>query len=326
MIFAKKMVVPLLGVTGTKVTNSTIKQNITNANTQFESIKALYEKFKPDAMFPFMDLTVEADSLGIEINMPENDNPSVKEHSVKTLEDLEQLKKNWHGVSGRMQIFVDVMEKMVKSLPLSVMKFGYAIGPITLIGEMMGMTEMSMATIDDPELLEKFADFVVQVISEYTNALFAGGADAVCILEPAARLLSSDSYRRFSAQPFKRILQNVNNKPLILHICGNPKHLIKDMCKTGAVGLSTDTPDFPEFVKEIPEDIYLIGTLNPVKVFLNGTPESVKQETTEFLKRMQAEDIENFVLASGCELPVATPLENIEAFMEVGNMWKQGNV
>jgi uroporphyrinogen decarboxylase len=317
----KKMVVPLVGAPGVKLTGTTLKQNLTDADIQAASIIKLYDRFKPDAMLPFMDLTVEAEALGLQIHFPENDNPSVREHPVKEQADFENIINNWNGLAGRMPLFIDVVKKMSQILPSSVKKYAYVIGPITLAGELMGVSEVSVATIEQPEFVSEILDFSVKVISEYSIALFDAGADAVVVLEPTAMLLSPRSSKKNSFLPFKRILENVKNKPLILHICGKTTHLVKGMCETGAVGLSLDTPmDFPELAKIVPDNIDLIGNVDPTKVFLDGTPEDVERETIEFLKSM--EGVKNFILSSGCDLPLGTPLENIDAFMRAGNRWK----
>ena len=321
----QKIVAPLLGAPGTKLTNTTLKQNLTDADIQFQSLNALYKRFKPDIMLPFMDLTVEAEALGLKIDFPENDNPSIREHPVKNEADFNAIKNGWHGLSGRMSVFIDIIKKMKSEFPQHIKTYGYVIGPMTLVGELMKVSEAAMATIENPDLVAKIADFAVDVISEYANALFNVGADAIVVLEPTAVILSPQSYEVNSVQPFKKILRNVNKQPLILHICGNTKHLVKGMCETGAIGLSLDAPmNFPELAKEIPHDIYLIGNLDPVNIFLNGTPEDVEKETIQFIKQMTG--VDNFILSTGCDLPIETPLENIDAFMKIGHMWKNGRI
>lgn len=318
----KKMVVPLLGAPGTKLTNTTLKQNLFDPEIQYKSLYKLYEKFQPDAVLPFMDLTVEADALGLEIRYPENDNPAVMNHPVKDYHAFEEIKKNWNGIGKRMQVFIDVIEKMAKELPASVMKLGYVIGPLTLVGELMGVQNACIATVTKPDFIKELLDFSNEVISAYSNALFDAGADALVVLEPTAMLLSPKSYDEYSLKPFKELLNKVGNRPLILHICGNTKHLLNGMCKTGAVGLSLDYPmNFLELSKEVPEDIYLIGNIDPAGVLLNGTVEEVEKRTRELIKKMKSSD--NFILSTGCDIPLGTSMENIEAFMKVGREWRK---
>ncbi len=324
-LIGKKMAAPLLGAPGSKLTNTTLKENLVNADTQFKSLYELYKRFEPDAMLPYMDLTVEADNLGLDINFPENDNPAVCSHSVKTAEDFKAIKENYKGIDDRMRVFIDVVNKMKKELPSSVSVLGYVIGPFTLVGELMGVEGASMATIMNPDLVKAELEFCNQVISDYSNALFDAGADGLVVLEPTAMLLSPKSYVDNSLNPFKELLEKVDNKPLILHICGNTKHLVEGMCKTGTIGLSLDSDmNFPEVAKQVPEDIALIGNINPVEIMLQATPEKVEKETREFIKSMKG--VENFMLSTGCDLPLETPMENVDAFMKVAKEWKNGSL
>ena len=117
----------------------------------------------------------------------------------------------------------------------------------------------------------------------------------------------------FSLSPFKRLVSNFNNKSLILHICGNTNHLIKLMLDSGAIGLSLDSVmNFKKIKKIVPEEIALIGNLDSVRVFLQSTPDEVAEATRSLKDNMK--DTDNFILSSGCDIPIDTPLENIEDF------------
>jgi len=313
IIREKNLVIPLLGAPGTILSKTTLKENLTNSEVQYKTLSMLIDKFNPDGIFPMMDLTVEIEALGAETSFPENANPSVAKPLIKNREDLEILKGNWQGISGRMKVFIEVMEKIAKKY--SIIKGGYVIGPFTMAGELMGANDIAMQAMLNPELVSELVDFSLEVISEYANALFNAGADAIAVLEPLAVILSPKKYKEFSLYPFKKLVSNLNNKPLILHICGNTNHLIKSMLDSGAVGLSLDSViNFEELKKIIPQEIILMGNLNPVKIFLQSTPDQVAEATKSLKESMK--DTKNFILSSGCDLPLNTPLKNIEDFMK----------
>jgi uroporphyrinogen decarboxylase len=313
IIREKNLVIPLLGAPGITLSKTTLRENLTNSEVQYKTLSMLIDKFNPDGIFPMMDLTVEIEALGSEINFSENANPSVAKPLIKNREDLKILKGNWQGISGRMKVFIEVMEKIAKKY--SIIKGGYVIGPFTMAGELMGANDIAMQAMLNPELVSELVNFSLEVISEYANALFNAGADAIAVLEPLAVILSPKKYKEFSLYPFKKLVSNLNNKPLILHICGNTNHLIKSMLDSGAVGLSLDSViNFEELKKIIPQEITLMGNLNPVKIFLQSTPDQVAEATKSLKESMK--DTKNFILSSGCDLPLNTPLENIEAFMK----------
>lgn len=317
----KKLNAPLLGSPGTKLTNTSLKENLLNADVHFNSLSKLYEKFEPDFMIPFMDLTVEAETLGMGIQFPENDNPAVRDHKASTEEVFESVVRNYKGVGKRMEIFIDVVAKMSKNFPSSVNNLAYVVGPMTLVGELMGVENACMATVMDQDFIKKQLDFSVKVISDYVNALLDAGADGIIVLEPTAMMLSPESYREFSAVPFKQLLEKSNSKNIILHICGDTTHLIDEMCKTGASGLSLDVQvNLENLITQVPNDIAIIGNVDPVNVMRFGTPEEVESKTTKLVNKMSKAD--NFILSTGCDLPTETPMENIEAFMKVAKNWK----
>lgn len=316
-------VVPLVGAPGARLTGTTLSRNLTDPTVQLASTMELYERFQPDVMLPFMDLTVEVEALGLDVNFPEDDNPSVRSHPVKTEEDLASLRRGWRGPSGRMRVYEQMIAGMRSRLPQEVGTFGYVIGPFTLAGELMGVSAAAEASIEQPELLGSMLDFSVDVIDDYAEMLFDAGADKVVVLEPTAVVLSPKGYDRFSRAPFQDLLKRLGEKPLILHICGDTRHLVKLMADSGAVGLSLDSQvSLPDIVGSVPVDVDIIGNVDPVSVLLDATPEEVEAVTADLARRMEGHG--NFVLSSGCDLPLETPAENIEAFMRAGRRWKAG--
>ncbi|WP_187470444.1 uroporphyrinogen decarboxylase family protein [Dictyoglomus thermophilum] len=314
----KRLVIPLLGAPGVKLTGTTLKENLTDPFVQFKTLYKIVERFNPDGIFPFMDLTVEAEALGLKIEFPENDNPSVREHPVKNRDALNEIKRKWKGVSGRMITFIKVCEMMAKEF--DILKGGYVIGPFTLAGELMGVNDLGINVIEDPDFVEEVVDFTTSVIFEYAKALLETGIDMIAVLEPTAVILSPQQFREFSMKYFKHLSSELK-KPVIYHICGNTKHLIEDMGKSGAWGLSLDSAVDLKWASEIvPSDVRLIGNLDPVRVFLQGNPEMIYEKTKELLEKMR--DVDNFILSSGCDIPFGTPLENIDAFMQAAKSFK----
>ena len=310
----KTLVIPLLGAPGIQLSNTTLRENLIDWSIQFNTMRLLIERFQPDGIFPFMDLTVEAEALGLKINFPEDENPSVRSHSIKTEEDLEAIKLRYKGISGRMPVFIKVVENIAKNF--SIIKGAYTIGPFTLAGELMGVSELNMNVILNPELAHKFLEFTTYVIKDYAKALLDAGAETIAVLEPSAVMLSPTQFEDFSGRYFSYLVEELKAQ-LILHICGNTTHLLKKMSNTGAIGLSLDSlVNLKEASKIVPSNVALIGNLDPVRIFLQSTPEEVAKATRDLVEEMKG--AKNFILSSGCDLPVGTPLENIEAFMKEG--------
>lgn len=309
-----RLVVPLMGFPGIQLTQSTIWQNGFNSELQYRTVKALVDRFKPDAVFSFMDLSVEAGAIGIPVVFPENESPNVEQHPVKKVEDLARFMDIDVCYDARVKAYVDVIKRIKNNL--DVLTGAYVIGPFTLSSLMMGATQIAMETIDQPELVKQVLQFATKTIIHYGELLVKAGADMVCILEPTATFLSPEAFGNFSGPFVKQIVEKLDTRP-ILHICGNTKNLIKVMCETGVQGLSLDAPvDFVEAIEQMPENVVLIGNVDPVSIMVNSTPDQVYQAVKSLLGRM--EPFPNFILSTGCDLPPETKLENIQAFMEAG--------
>ena len=80
--------------------------------TQLKTLRALRDRFQPDGMCMLMDLTVEAEAMGLPVEMGENESPHVSGHDIKTMEDLEAVKSAWTGNGGRMDMYVEVVKNM----------------------------------------------------------------------------------------------------------------------------------------------------------------------------------------------------------------------
>ncbi|WP_052877863.1 uroporphyrinogen decarboxylase family protein [Thermoanaerobacter wiegelii] len=303
-----------MGFPGIQLTNTTIKQNLEDAQTQFKTIKALKEKFNPDAVLYMMDLSVEAEALGLKINKPENESYTVSEHPITNIEELRKLKIPNPLKDGRMPLFVEVTKKMAKEFP-DVPKIAYVIGPYTLVGLMTGAENTVINSMMEVEFVHEELNFAVEVIKRYGDALIEAGADALCILEPTATVLSPAMFEEFSGNYVKQ-LKKYWNYPTILHICGNTTHLIPSMVKTGCDGLSLDSDVSLRDVKfQIPDGVLIIGNLNPVSTVAYGKREQVEKEIRRLIEDMK--DKKHFVLSSGCDIPGDADLENIQLMFDV---------
>lgn len=307
-------VIPLLGFPALGFRGNTILESVTDPDVQYMAIEESARNFSLDVLITVMDLTIEAETLGAGIRFPENESPSVKDHPLQGLEQLERLRIPDPGTDGRMHVFVKTVKKMKKNLSLPVM--AYVIGPYTLAGEMMKVENTLRASIRNPEYLREILSFMTRAIIPYARALVSAGADILTILEPTASMLSPVQFRDFSGRYVSEIFDSVQACMTVLHICGNTKYILEEMAATGADGLSLDSAvKFDEVIDLVPESV-LIGNIDPVRVMLRSSPEKVRERTMELRTLMKGR--RNFILGTGCDLPPGTPHENIHAFIEAG--------
>ena len=320
-ILARKdrVALPIMTHPGIEEQGYTVKQAITDGEVHAKAIQYLAEHYPSHASSVIMDLTVEAEAFGADVLFPEDEIATVTGHMLDNAEDIHNLKVPSLN-SGRIREYLKanvIAHEAISSLPKeeTVPLFAGCIGPFSLAGRLYDMSEIMVLIYSDPdaahELLEKCTLFILR----YCAALKATGVEGVVMAEPAAGLMSNEDCKTFSSQYVKRIVDKLQdeNFMIILHNCGNTGHCTEAMVMTGAHALHLGNKcDLVQILEDTPEDILVMGNLDPVSVFKSATPEEVYNETMALLERTAK--YPNMIASSGCDTPPHTPLANVDAF------------
>ena len=131
-------------------------------------------------------------------------------------------------------------------------------------------------------------------------------------------MLSPSLAEEFSEPYVRKIVESVqdDNFILIYHNCGNNVlYMLNSILATGAAAYHFgNAVNMLDILKNVPSDVVVMGNVDPAKQIKNGTKESVKEETKRIMKECSA--YSNFIISSGCDIPPASPWENIGAFFE----------
>lgn len=85
----------------------------------------------------------------------------------------------------RMPVFVKVARLMAENLPTDVKVGSFVTGPFTLAGQLMGITNLFMATIRKHELAKDTVRLSSQVIDKYVKSLSNTHIDFLVLAERA---------------------------------------------------------------------------------------------------------------------------------------------
>lgn len=314
--FPGKPVVPLMGYPGIAATGHSVTEVLTSLEPHLESLSFLEERYHPACLFHVMDLTVEAEAAGLPLRFGEAGPPSVAAHPVDSLEALSRLDTPDPALDGRMPLFRDVVGRMASTVRN--MTGAYCVGPFTLAAELAGAEELAMRTITDPDFALAVVEFASRISEEYASALAAAGADVVAILEPTAVILSPASFEKLCLEPLARVARAIRGAGAfpVLHICGDSLHLVGLMVRTGVDGLSLDHPvDLEKALDIAPADVAVIGNVDPVGVMVEGSAGDVLDAARALVDRLGKRP--NFLLGTGCDLPIDTPLANLDALFDL---------
>ena len=311
-----KKAMPILSFPAVQLMGISVKELISNSDRQAEGMVRIAERVDAAASVSLMNLSVEAECFGSQIVVSEDEVPTVKGSIVSDLEDVEKLQIPPVG-AGRTDIYIDAVRKAVEKIhdrPV----FAGMIGPYSLAGRLLDVTEIMFYCYDEPEMVALLLDKVTEFLISYGKAYKETGANGIMLAEPLAGLLSPALAEEFSAPYVKRIVDALqdDNFLVIYHNCGNCTiQMIDSILDTGAAAYHFGNAiDMAEMMKHIPADTIAMGNIDPAGQFRNGTTESIRTETLELMEKCCS--YPNFVISSGCDIPPMSKWENIDAFFQ----------
>lgn len=308
-----RIAIPIMTHPGIEFCNYSVKEAVTDGKKHFLAIKKLDEIYPAAASTVIMDLTVEAEAFGAKVNFPENEVPTVMERLVTDDESVKALEiPDLHR--GRVQEYLKANHLTALNITEKPV-FAGCIGPFSLAGRLYGMTELMMGIYTEPETMELLLEKATRFLLAYCKAIKAQGVSGVIMAEPAAGLVSNEDCSRYSSSYIKRIVEKLQDESfmIVLHNCGNTGHCTPAMVETGAAGLHFGNKiNMTDALAGCPDDVLVMGNLDPAGLFKNESAETVYDETAKLLAATSK--WKNFVLSSGCDTPPEVPKENIEAF------------
>ncbi len=309
-----KKPMPVLSFPCIQLLGIDVQQLISSSDYQAKGMKAVADRTDAAASVSMMDLSLEAEAFGSTIRVSPDEVPAVIGHIVENQEQADALKVPEVG-AGRTAIYVEAIKKacgLITDRPV----FAGVIGPFSLAGRLLDVSEAMIYCYDDPDMvhtvLTKATDFLIKYIRAYKEV----GANGVVVAEPLAGLLSPALNDEFSVPYMKRIVDELQDDDflIIYHNCGGGTiRMIDGILSIGAGAYHFGNAiDMTEMVKHIPDDTVVMGNIDPAGEFRNGTPESIRKATMDLLAACG--EHKNFVISSGCDIPPLSSWDNIDAF------------
>ena len=311
----KRVALPIMTHPGIEYIGKTVREAVPDGQAHFEAIKALAERYPSAASTVIMDLTVEAEAFGAKILIPEEEIPPVTERLVSDAASVEALQVPSLD-AGRVPEYLKANRLAAEAITDRPVLAG-CIGPFSLAGRLYDMSEIMVAIYIEPDVIMSLLDKCTAFLIDYCKALKATGVAGVVMAEPAAGLLSDEDHMVYATPYIQQIVEAVQDDDftIVLHNCGNMGQCTHAMVECGARALHFgNLVDIPQALTEVPEDMMVMGNLDPVGVLQQATPEAVAAATTDLLEKTAG--AKNFIISTGCDLPPAVPEANIKAFFD----------
>jgi len=307
------LAMPVATFPGAALTGMTVREIVGNAAKQSATQIAFQGRFGTQVLMTCMDLSVEAEAFGASVTFSDTEVPSVRGRLVPDGEAAQALPVPEVG-AVRTRVYIETVERLAANgsgLPV----FAGMIGPFSLAGRLFGVSESLLATASEPEAIETLIEKATSFLSAYAAAFKAAGASGIIIAEPSAGLLSPRALAGYSSRFVRRIIGRVEGGgfEVILHNCAAKALHLAAVRESGAHIFHFGAPmDIPAALQALPPGTTVCGNLDPSAVFVRSTPDVVARLTRDLISSTGGN--RNFVVSSGCDLPAATPHENLDAF------------
>ncbi|VAX25525.1 hypothetical protein MNBD_NITROSPINAE02-1197 [hydrothermal vent metagenome] len=309
----------MLGVVAT-LAGVSLRKYVTSGEAIAELQLEAQRRIGHDAVFAAADLCVEAEALGCGIAYPEDNYPHVREIALHDISGLDSLAIPDPHVSGRMPEIIKATRIMKEELRGEIPVFSHVIGPITLAARIMDIEKMLYIIVDYPERFRSILKVCHDVSKSFAIELQKAGADGILMFDPVASmsLIPPRIFREFEVEPVQSIFSAIkkhNPDTLIWYSVAGP--LKSDFSLPLSVGPDIFTVDYVNSVDmalKHANSIVINGNIKPA-LFLDGNQDDVRGEAEKLLSL--ARSTERFILGSGCEVPLCSPLENIKSLVDV---------
>jgi len=311
-----KKAIPVLSFPATQPLGITVNQLVHSAELQAQAMVYVAEHTPTAAAVSLMDLSVEAEAFGATVHFADDEVPNVSGQLIAD-EDAAKAMAVPPLSAGRASLCVEAVRLAKERIPDKPVLAG-VIGPYSLAGRLMDVTEIMFTCYDDPDTVHLVLDKVTDYIIAYCKAFRDAGADGVMLAEPLAGLLNADMAQAFSCAYVSRIIEAVQREDFLVvyHNCGNavPSMLPQIFAMKAAGYHFGNAVDMAEIMAHAPADALCMGNIDPAGQFANGTVESIRAATRGLMERCGG--YPNFVPSSGCDIPAHARWENIDAFFE----------
>lgn len=307
---------PILSFPAVQKMGVDVEQLVKSAQLQAQAMEIIARETDTLAAVSLMDLSVEAEAFGAQVRFSKGEVPVIIGQLVSDEDEADALEIPPLS-AGRASVCVEGV-RLAKQRITNKPVIAGMIGPYSLAGRLMDVTEIMYICYDEPETVHKVLEKATTYLIQYGQAMKAAGADAILMAEPLAGILSPDMAGEFSVPYVKRVIDALQDDTfaVLYHNCGNsvPSMLDKIFSQGATAYHFGNAVDMAAVLQAAPTDALCMGNIDPAGQLAQGTPESVRAATKKLLA--ECGDYANFLPSSGCDIPARARWENIQAFFE----------
>lgn len=284
---------------------------------------AAFRRYGNDLILIFSTTSTLAEAMGTKMEFFDEDAPQISEPFLKQHSDISKLKLPDFSKDGRLPVYLEATEICVAEVGSEVVVSTVFGGPLTTAAALYPVELLTRGMIKNPKWVHELLEICTQAGIKFIDEILKRKALPI-IVEPigSGSLVSPRHFKEFVAPYLKRLADHVHNTgggmPAVLHICGKTTPNWKAMLEADFDIWSLDACDLGEAKASAGHRVALVGNVIPANL-LKNSPEEIDAEAREICEKMG--DKVGFILGSGCEVPINTPPENIDALINAARKY-----
>ena len=307
--------VPFAGVHAASLKGYTATEMLTDVDKAFDALMEVNRLYRPDGQPVIFDLQIEAECLGCGLVWADDCPPSVSSHPLEGSDEEPPEApcacKLPRRQSGRIPYVLELMRRMKEAVGETTALYGLVSGPFTLASHLRGNNLFTDMYDFEDEVAELF-DFTKKVCMRMADYYLEAGMDVIAVVDPLISQISVSHFEQFMSEPYQEIFAHIRQAGGLssFFVCGDATRNIEAMCKTGPDSISVDENVNLLAAKAITDryNVTIGGNIPLTSVMLLGNQQDNMKFAVDLLDSIP--DKRNFILAPGCDMPYAVPVEN----------------
>jgi len=290
------------------ISGLTLKEVCKSGKKLANALVHSFRTYNHDLVVVFSDVTVEAEAMGVVLDFPEDNSPRIIKHP-----EIAEIQPKNPRKDGRIPEILYAAECCVNSIGEEVQVCVAVKDPFSL-GVLLGEANTFFRDcIKNPQLNKEILEIALCNQIAFVHEIIKTGALPL-IGAPFASgsLISPEMFAQFVTPYMERVIGIIRNSglPVILHICGDTEIIVDRIMELHPDVVSIDELDIPVNAARFRDSVMFMGNLSTT-MLLKGSPGEVFAATTELLNSVN----DPFIPATGCDVPVKTPQENVKAMI-----------
>ncbi|MBS3909984.1 MAG: uroporphyrinogen decarboxylase family protein [Actinobacteria bacterium] len=285
---------------------------------------AAYRRYGNDIILFLSTTSTLAEAMGTKMVFFDWDAPQISEPLIQELDDIKKVRMPDYLRDGRLPVYLEATELAVSEVGHEVPVSTVLAGPFTTAAALRPIELFTRDLYKNKEWVHELLEICTQAAIGFIDEIFKRKSIPY-IVEPiaSASIVSPKMFREFVTPYLKRIADHIHANggglPACLHICGKTKPNWEAMLEADYDLWSLDAVDMGEAKDAAGHRVVFVGNVTPANL-LKNSPEEIDAEA-KLVCEKALDAPRGLILGSGCEVPIDTPPENIDALINAARKY-----